>query len=392
MLMMVENVMWEKAVSTRELKMICGSEWPCISILQPVQALTSRSTQKPVRLKKAIQSVEQILTARNVDPAAQRDLLEPLYELEEQEAGEERQGKGFVLFRSRRVFRHFYVSAHLDEFVTVADHFYILPLLPLAGSGKIFYILSLSQKHIRLTRCSGGASVEVALPQSVPRTLEDAMQTARPDHVLDNRAWGGPSMGSMKGVMFGTSADREAKDEYLMHFYKEVDKGLNELLKNEESAVVLAGVDYELALYHRVSSYPHLAPGGVRGAPDSFKGEELLRRAQEVAERNFAAPLEDALQAYDKLGPERRADEWKEVVKAAYQGRIAHLFLTEGAKRFGVFDKASQAVEQHDELLPGDEDLVNAAAVETLLHGGLVDIVPPERAPEGAPISALLRY
>jgi len=372
--------------------MICGSEWPCISILQPVQALTSRSTQKPVRLKKAIQSVEQILTDRNVDPAARRDLLEPLYELEEQEGTEGRPGKGFVLFRSRKVFRHFYVSTPLEEFVTVADHFYILPLLPLAGSEKIFYILCLSQKHIRLIRCSGGVAVEVALPQSIPRTLDEAMQTARPDHMLDNRAWGGPSLGSMKGVMFGTSADREAKDEYLLHFYKEVDKGVNDLLKNEEPAVVLAGVDYELALYHRVSSYPNLAPGGVRGAPDSFKGDELQRRAQQVAEWNFAAPLEDALQAYEKLGPERRSDNWRDVVKAAYQGRIAHLFLTAGVKHVGVFDKSSQAVEQHEQPLPGDEDLVNAAAVETLLHGGLVDIVPPERAPEGAPISALLRY
>src|SRR5262249_22128577 len=151
-------------------------------------------------------------------------LLDPLYELEDEETEDEERGKGFVVFRSPRVFRHFYVAAPLEEFVTVADHFYILPLLPLVGHERIFYILTLSQKHIRLLRCEGGTSVEVALPRSVPRTLDDFMQTSRPDHVLDNRAWGGPSMGSMRGVIFGTSTDREAKDEYLMHFYKEVDK------------------------------------------------------------------------------------------------------------------------------------------------------------------------
>ena len=47
-------------------------------------------------------------------------------------------------------------------------------------------------------------------------------------------------------------------------------------------------------------------------------------------------------------------------------------------------------VRQIAQTLPGAEDLVNAAAVETLLHGGLVDILPSEKAP--APVAALLRY
>jgi hypothetical protein len=380
------------ALSAQELKMISGSEGPCISILQPVHPFTPASAQKPVRLKKAIQSVEQLLENQSTDPSQKRDLLEPLYEFDANETNEERRGSGFVLFRSPRIFRYFYVSSPLNELVTVASHFYILPLLPLAAADRSFYILSLSQKNIRLLRCTNASCEEIPLPRSIPRTLEDAIQTDRPDHVLDNRAWGGPSTGSMRGVMFGTSTDRETKDEYLRHFYKEVDKGVGDLLKNEEAPLVLAGVEYELALYHRVSSYPHLLDEGVRGAPDSLNEDELRNRALPLAERHFAAPLEDALLAYEKLGLERRAADWKEVVKAAYTGRVAHLFLTEGASRMGVFDQASQTVEQHEQPAPGDEDLVNAAAVETLLHGGLVDIVPQEKAPEGAPVAALLRY
>lgn len=368
--------------------MISGAEGPCISILQPV----SLTAAKPLHLANAIRSVEQLLADRRIDTVRQRDLLDPLYEFEEHETELETEGKGFVVFRSPRVFRHFYIADAVQEFVTVADHFYILPLLPILGGEKIFYILTLSQKHIRLLRCSDGAPVEVALPPSIPRSLEDAMQTSRPDHVLDNRAWGGPSLGSMRGVMFGTSTDREAKDEYLLHFYKEVDRGLKELLKSEEPLVVLVGVDYELALYHRVSSYPRLALGGVRGAPQSFKPGELYARAAEVADRAFAAPLDDALQAYEKLGPERRSAEWREVVKASYGGRVAHLFLTEGVKHIGSFDLSTQTVAEHVPPLPEDEDLINAAAVETILHGGLVDIVPREKAPDGTPVSALLRY
>src|SRR5438067_1540239 len=170
------------AITAQELKMISGSEGPCISILQPVHPLTSASTQKPIRLKKAIESVEGILTQRRMDPSQRRDLLEPLYEFEAGQSSDEQQGSsfvqgvGFVLFRSRRVFRYFYVSSPVTEFVSVADHFYILPLLPIAGAEKTFYILALSQKHIRLWRCTKDSIEEAPLPQAVPRTLEEAMQ------------------------------------------------------------------------------------------------------------------------------------------------------------------------------------------------------------------------
>jgi len=178
----------------------------------------------------------------------------------------------------------------------------------------------------------------------------------------------------------------------LLHFYKEVDDGLNKLLRNREAPVVLAGVDYELALYRRVSNYPRLAPDGAHGSPEGVPNAELRRRAEQAAEAFFAEPLEQALRAYEKLGPERRSSDWREVVKAAYNGRVAHLFLTPDAKEMGFFDRSSQTVEQHDPPRPGDEDLVNAAAVETLLHGGFVDILPPEKAPGGARVAALLRY
>src|SRR5262249_49514222 len=149
-----------------------GSEGPCISILQPVHPPTPGSSHKPVRLKKAIQSIEQLLANQSTDPSRQRDLLEPLYEFEANEKDEERRGSGFVMFRSARLFRYFHVSCPLNELVTVANHFYILPLLPLAAAERIFYILSLSQKNIRLLRCTNVSCDEIPLPRSIPRTLE----------------------------------------------------------------------------------------------------------------------------------------------------------------------------------------------------------------------------
>jgi Bacterial archaeo-eukaryotic release factor family 7 len=68
---------------------------------------------------------------------------------------------------------------------------------------------------------------------------------------------------------------KEDKDEYLAHFYKQIDRGLNEILRGKTEPVVPVGVEYELALYRSVNTYPHLAEEVVHGAPNSLKAGEM---------------------------------------------------------------------------------------------------------------------
>jgi hypothetical protein len=53
----------------------------------------------------------------------------------------------------------------------------------------------------------------------------------------------------MKRVVFGTNSDRERHEEYLRHFFKEVDKGVNRILEGRAGPLILAGVEEEVALY-----------------------------------------------------------------------------------------------------------------------------------------------
>jgi hypothetical protein len=49
-------------------------------------------------------------------------------------------------------------------------------------------------------------------------------------------------------------------------------------------------------------------------------------------------------------------------------------------------------VQLHQDAKPGDQDLLDSAAVQTLLNGGSVYAVQPERMPVEAPLAALFRY
>jgi hypothetical protein len=80
------------------------------------------------------------------------------------------------------------------------------------------------------------------------------------------------------------------------------------------------------------------------------------------------------------------------VVTAAHDGRVDTLFVALGTRRWGSFDEEARKVEVSDSNGPGTEDLVDLAAIQTLLKGGTVYAVPPDRVPEGSEVAAVYRY
>ena len=388
--MLQEKLSQAGPISIRELKELAAVQGPCITVIASLHPEDKRHGR--LRLKKANEETDEKLAAHGVDLETRRALLEPLRGLDEElETGNE--GASAVILRSRDVFRYHIVPQQLEDSVTVAQHFYLIPLLDIIWESRPFYVLALSQKHIRLVRCTNTSSEEVDLPPSVPRNFDDFIQTDKPDHVLDNSAAGGPGTGSMGRVMFGTGTDKERKDQYLLHFYRAVDRGISDLLKGDPASLVIAGVEYELPLYREVSGCPNLVEEGVRGAPDGLKGGELHARALQVVEAHWRKDIDDALAVYEQFGGSDRASaSIKEIVKAAYDGRVLHLFVARGARHLGNFDEMTHKVRTHGQERPGDEDLINAAAIETLAHAGDVFIIPRSKVPHGSQMAAVMRY
>ena len=49
-------------------------------------------------------------------------------------------------------------------------------------------------------------------------------------------------------------------------------------------------------------------------------------------------------------------------------------------------------LEMHNDAQPGDEDLLNAAAIQTIFHGGTVYAVELEEVPHDTPVAAVFCY
>jgi hypothetical protein len=156
---------------------------------------------------------------------------------------------------------------------------------------------------------------------------------------------------------------------------------------------VLAGVEYLFPLYREANSYRHLFEEGIAGNPELMTTEDLHMRAWAIVQPHFLKAQHEAAAAYERLlGLGRASGDVEAVVPAAYYGQVDRLFVAVGVQCWGTFDPATHAVHWHSEAQTGDEDLLDFAAVHTLLNSGTVYAVAPEYVPDIRPLAAIFRY
>lgn len=376
--------------SLKDLKPILNVAGPCVSAYMRLTEGPPNQVQKVDALawRELIRQAQDNLPASET---AGREMLEHLTDWDAVCPEGTPEGQSLAVFRSADSFRATWLNDAVNSQAVVGPHFYIRPMLRELTGPKAFYILVLSQKDVRLLRCTTRTSEEVALPKGTYASYDEYMNSAKPDHMLDNRSSGGPDIGS-GAVMFGTTSDREDKDKYLAHFYRQIDKGLSEVLHEAKEPVVLVGVEYELALYRAHSKFPRLAEEAVQGAANSLKAGEMHARAIEALQRCYDRKVDDALAEYNHKVGGGASNRLTEVIPAAHEGRVVTLLVSDSLQTPGVFDESTYKVKARETGTAEEEDLVNDAAVQTVLHAGQIWVAPNGRMPHGSPVAAIYRY
>lgn len=354
----------------KELAFISG---PCLTIAVPLQHAGNTARQNQLRLKSAVQAAEPALARHGLSSHQIREFLHPVSQVEAETMAPP---GSVVIFRSKDVFRYFQIREEVPESTDVADHLQILPFLrSLQEDRRHFYTLALSQGRVRLLRCTNHSAEEIPLGPGTPASMEEWLNTRTP--AVDQPAG-----------EFTSTQDRDNADQHLANFFHRVNEGLNETLRGDTAPLVIAAVDYEATMFRGICSYANVAAHHVQGSPDSLKGGELNKRALEAAVHAFEEPMRKALQNYERAGAEKASAKIAAIVKSAHDGRVSHLFIKQGAKEIGKWDKATEKAS----IQAKSEDLLNLAALLTLANGGEVWVTAAENIPGGGSAAALLRY
>jgi hypothetical protein len=362
---------------------------PCVSVFMPMHRSGPETQQDLIRFKNLIREAEERLITRGIPAPEARELLESAHKLLQGDLFHQHQSDGLAMFLSPEVFRTYMLPFVFKELAIVTDRFHIRPLLPLLSGDGRYYILALSQNKVRLLQGTHYSVNEVSLadvPKNLAETLRD--DDSWKDLQMHSALSGG--QGTFSSVTHGAEVDSK---ENIKRYFRRIDKGLHELVRDERVPLVLAGVHYLHPIYKEVNTYPHLMEAGVGGNPERLSPKELHAQAWTVVRPYFQKAQDEAVDQYKQfIGSGRTSNRVRKIIPAAYHGRVELLFVISDLQQWGTFDPGTDEIHLHKKEKTGDEDLLEFAAIQTLLNGGTVYMIGAEKMPDTDPLAAVLRY
>jgi hypothetical protein len=377
-------------VTKNDLSTLLKTSGVCASIYVPTHPRSPEMSQDPIRMKNLLESAERQMLARGLSAPQAKHTLGPVRML----LGELPFGRfpedDFAIFVCGDFFRCYRLPIRVREIVVVGSHFHIKPLLPLfSGSGQ-FYVLAISENRVRLFQGARDSMTELDT-EDLPESLVAAQGSASFERQRQMHTAGGS--GKRVAVFHGHVAAIEDPRQTRLRYFRQIDAGLRSVAHHNRAPLVLAGVEEFFPLYREANTHPVLLERGIAGNPDRATADELHAAAWEIVEPYFAKEQTTSLNRYrDCAGTSRASNQLGEILTAVNQGRVDHLFVKSDVELWGAFDAKRDDVSIHVNPEPGDEDLLNFAATQAVLHGATAYALPSGEMPEGRDIAALFRY
>ena len=364
-----------KNIGISELSIAAAQPGPCLTLLVPDHHPGAPDSSQRAHVKGLLKSVKEHTPGL---PSGFETTIEEL-----NGSLPEGGGPGLAIYRTADSLTTFNLPGAPSKAV-VASHPYVIPLLQSAFAAHDLFVLGLSAKHLRLLEYVDGVCRQLALPDGIPATLDESRH---PRHGTpgEGHTPAGSDVGGMRGVRFGTSGDRESARDAMGHFCALIDQGLRPVLKDRP--LLLMGVKEEIAAFRRVSHCHSLLHTEVDGNVELFTPAHIAGLAQKAALAEYQRLGEQVLAEFRELRDRTRVShDPREVLKAAAEGRVHKLCVRAGAEVLEPLDATLDRAH-----LP-TEDLINAAAAETLSHGGEVYLLPLGKMAIKESVCAILRY
>ncbi|MDZ7741124.1 MAG: hypothetical protein U5Q03_05075 [Bacteroidota bacterium] len=301
------------------------------------------------------------------------------------------QSDGLAIFISKDFFEYFNLPVYFESFTYVSDHFYLKPLVPLFNEGGNFYILALSLHDVKLFEGKPYQIDEIVVDDLLPERLEEVVGFDYKQKYLQFREG---QAGSEKTMFHGHGEGKDEKKEEVLKFFRAVNQGIMKVLHDKNAPLVIAAVDYLIPIYLEANEYKNVAKEHIKGNPEHTDAPLLYEKAMQILHTYFNSNKQEKIESYEReLSRKKAAFKEEEVIQAAINGRVDTLFVRNRSSLWGNFEKESNSIRREDKSSLHAVDLLNLAAVETLLKGGEVYLLEEQEMPESSSkANAILRF
>ena len=375
---------------------LAGSEGGAhLSIFVPVPAVALDSDASRIQFSNLCRDAHQTLSAHWMTERQAKSFLEPVRDLTR--ASDFFQSRhGLAVFHSADIFRVYHLTESVDERVSIARTFYLRPMVSEVEPCTPFLLLTLSKSRVAAYRVTS-QSIRPAEDIQLPEGFDELLARVSADRGAQAHSSGTLSFGKQGAVFHGQGGMPDAEKSELSQYMRRVDDVIGSRLGDRGELLVLAGVDYVTNLYRDVSSYPRIAGSTLSGNVDHLNSDQLFQRVLPIAVAEAAEQRDaDARRlAEPRRGP--TATDPEQVLCAAYEGRIEILFFATEAELSGSFQPDTRTLmtmraQPSGQLWDPCRDLIDAAVLQTLRHGGRVYAVGQNEMPVDKSMAAVLRY
>jgi hypothetical protein len=360
---------------------------PCVSIYLPTHRQHPDSEQDPIRFKNALREAERLLSDGRSE-AEVRALMDPVAARPNAEFWRH-QSDGLAILRSPDALEVFRIPLRVPELVVVADSFHVRPLIRSLNLSERYFLLALSQNGVQLFEGSTTSLVRLDVPGMPGDVTEFATSRKRAGGISAHAT----SRGRGSQRVHAAGRVEMLAEEDLAPYFRAIDRALVRALRLEHAPLILAGVEYYLPIYRKVSRLKHLADTMVSGSPDAQTLDELQTRAWPIASGILEANAVRALEKYYRASERGRSrEQLEDIIREAKRGRVRRFFVARGVHAWGTIDSnTGRVVRTETQQGSHDDDLFDDVAEAVLSHGGEVVTLPRTKMPRAAEAVAELR-
>lgn len=365
----------------------------CVSIFIPTQRGGKEVLEEKdsTNLKSQWQQVKEKLEKKGVSQEKIAKMDKPVMELVGDKDFWRHQSDGLAVFVAEDFFEKYTLPINFQTYHYISQEFYVKPLVPAFAEDERFYLLSLQLEDVKLYEATPHSIGEVYVKDLTPDRLEDRVGYDYEEKTLQHKT---VKVNSGKTNMHGhDAADRDRKNE-ILRFFRAVDKGLHEVLKDEKVPLVVACQEYMFPIYQEANTYNNLYEKGVPGNPSDSDMFGLHEKALQTIKPYLKKDERDKLEKYNELNKtENTTSMVGDIIPAAFEGKIDTLFLENREDVWGSYDEKQMSVKVDEAQYDSNTSLMNLAAAKVIETGGKVFLIESAFMPEkDSKMNALLRY
>jgi hypothetical protein len=380
----------EKAVE----KLLTEEVSPKVTIYLPVHTSSSppHLTENQIRLKNLFNTAREQLPKHGVGQQLADELHDALQEIYDNLKFWEQQTPSLLICASPGSVRMFHIAIDTEPFAIVDEQYHLAPVLGLMNDTRRYYVLALAQQDPVLYEGDlhqlQPSSVQLPASAEIALGIDEANQRTEHQSSVGSAGRGMNGFNGRGGARSPEPSDRE-------RYFRKIDAIVNDKL-DRNLPLLLAGTETDIALFRRLSRYPHILSSELQGNYIAVQPKDLLGKASALIWLELIEPEHQAaIERFERLqgsNTDKTAVDEATIRKAAGIGRVETLLTS-------LLRRTSDTVQDslHDVLritFPPAElcRSLNQLAVDVWRNQGRVLCLEPQKMPVRGRLAASLRY